>query len=350
MTRRDFTLIFPHIPKTGGTTLFNHFSKALGDDRVFVVGRHNRTRRFFQNRPQFEGASPQDIARLKVIQGHGVGQSHLPWVDAEKTKLIVILRDPVARTKSAYNQQLRRHERQGGSYSTEAFLKKNWDNLMSQALIKSFPDFVSDRSAPLHCQARDVLRCFDYVFTTEGMDRQLPPVLEWLGLPTTIERRRVSETKRALDIDDAELARRNAHDMEIFKACSAPTVSGGETFNPLGFDPEARQAALARVLQTKDTAEQRLDIAYRQLATGLCFDLLAEAAFVRLDDDADNIALPDPAAFRAILEETWAAKSQRLSEAETALSTKKMQRHLKRQVARLGLSQPAGKAEQTSTS
>lgn len=68
-------LIYPHVPKTGGTTLFHHFRTHFGEGRVLTLGPHSRVHRFFNALPQFEEMTEAERSALKVTQGHGVGQN-----------------------------------------------------------------------------------------------------------------------------------------------------------------------------------------------------------------------------------------------------------------------------------
>lgn len=337
MADPNYTLIFPHIPKTGGTTLLYHFSQSLGQDHIFVLGRHNRVRRFFDDQPQFEWAPPADIAKVKVFQGHGVDQGLLPHVDPDRAKLIVVLRDPVGRTKSAFRQQEGRHKRSGDKLSVDAFMGKDWDNTICNVLVRWFPDFIQDSSGTLFDKACDVLRCFDYVLTTEGMDQQLPPLLEHLKIPANIERRRVSTQRQDITFDDDAIRARNQADTALFNACSTPTEFRDGRFNALGFDADARAAAMARVRQVTADAqspEDRAHYAYSELARGLCIELVAEKALAKLDEDGDRVAVPDPQAFRAILENVWAERQGRLSASKRENSRQKLEKYVKRRALR----------------
>jgi len=70
--RENPTIIFPHIPKTGGTTVLYHFRTEFGEDAVETVGPYNAVTRFLDGERQFEEDNRPTYPR--VIQGHGVNE------------------------------------------------------------------------------------------------------------------------------------------------------------------------------------------------------------------------------------------------------------------------------------
>ncbi|MEO1026886.1 MAG: hypothetical protein AAFX07_15170, partial [Pseudomonadota bacterium] len=147
---KDATIIFPHIPKTGGTTVFYHFRTQLDGDSVQVIGPFNGTRRFIEGKRQFEELD--DYTHVKVVQGHGVDENCLIHIPENRSKLFVLLRHPVAHTRSRFTQLSKaRARRKAKPPSAQALPGKS--NLMCHRLVTSFPSFIKNHHAPLHQQA-----------------------------------------------------------------------------------------------------------------------------------------------------------------------------------------------------
>ena len=331
-------LVFPHIPKTGGTTLLYHFRLCFGNSRVLVLGPHGRVRNFFEGRPQFEELTPQQMSEIRLVQGHGVDEETLrPLLKAGKVpKLITVLRNPLPLTRSRFNHRARAVEKRGGGVlHSEGFLKRDKDNVMCRLLTAKFPSFVDEGCEDLGAAGLSVLQKFNYVFVTEQMDQQVKNLMQHLGLPEELERRRVSSSKKDLAISDAELTVRHAEDMQLFGQVNHLIESCGAGYNPVGFQPEAQSHLFSQM-----AAIDKPRPAYDGLVHGLCHELLVEAALVKLEMHGADVPVADPAALGRTLTAQWETLYATLLPAQKELSRSHAEAMRKR------LTRAAGRAAQ----
>lgn len=318
---KPFTLVFPHIPKTGGTTLLYHFRKNFGDNNLLSYGPHNRNVRFFEDQPQLEELDPVKAAQLRVVQGHGVSESVFSLLPDQDIRLLVVLRHPVGLTRSRFNHKKNMLAARGLEVTSESFMAENRDNFMSHLILSKFRSFISKGVKERPDRVRSILSKFDYVYTTEQMEQQLKGLLDTYGIGHELERRRVAEKKTPLEMSDDELAERNALDLEIFNACNK--LVQGERHNPFGFDAEGRKAAEEKVRANAPAPAEILTNAYEELAAALTNDLRAEAALEKLSRGPG--AITDPDQFRAILQARWERLSPKMSDAQRDISARRLE-------------------------
>lgn len=323
-------LIFPHVPKTGGTTLLNHFNEHMGSDAILKSGRANRMRRYLDNQPQKEEGDAASRRNARLIQGHGVDETAIRFADDKPIRLMIVLRHPVSLTRSRFNQRSKAMERRSSRITTQNFMANHGSNFMTRMLIDKFPTFADpDKTTDLD-KALSILKKFDYVLTTESLDATAGGLLEFLDIPTTMERKRVAETKTPLDATDDEIRAINADDLGLFEAVETPSPSPDGRHNPLGFDADGQARAIAAVRASFDIdVKQERMIAYQELAGMLAAELHAEAAIAELEDTGE-VALERPDLFLPILKAAWDDKKPSLSEQALEKSAYRLKRYAMR--------------------
>lgn len=331
----EIRILFPHIPKTGGTSLLYHFRRQLGDDRILILGPHARAQRFLGCQPQFEELTEKELAPIRVIQGHGVDQSAIPVLGAENLRLLVVLRHPLSLTRSRYNHMYNMMAGRQATLSSEEFKQRDPGDVMCRNLVGSFPEFVDPEAGDdLAEQAISVLKGFDYVLTTENMDRQVVPLSRAMGLDPTLERRRVAESRQELEESDDEILARNRNDLKLFGRCNHVLESDGRSHNALGYDPSIAQRAASRLQAPPPGSVERQRACYEALARGLAGSSQLAAALDWIEEDGGPWPRVDnPDLMHEILKQAWADIRPRMSASNIAHServTSKLRRQRKR--------------------
>lgn len=311
----DGTIVFPHIAKTGGTSVSKHFREALPEGAFFVKGPLNRTVRLREGRPQFEALKGEELAQLRVVQGHGADQDVLLSIPPEHAKLMVVLRHPVSRYLSHFrHQDVVARNRGFSGRDDEGFNPRSQTDPLAKKLIKMFPAFVPDPEAPLMDQARAVLSCFDYVVVTENMSQQLKPVFTAMGLPDELGHRRISKTELEADRSASEIVAANQVDMALFEIFAEGEMDAEGRINPMGYDAEAKAAAVARLAGDAGYAKARADRARAELVKGLASKLCLEGALALLATEEGRTRVEEPDLLIRDLEEQWAQMEPTLNE------------------------------------
>lgn len=104
-------IIFPHIPKTGGTTFVNYVSSKLKSDEVLILD-YEKLRigpdsgKIYDYKKvvdkYFLGLTKEEKDKIKFLTGHAVPYGiHKHF--SQSAKYITFLRDPIERTVSLYN-------------------------------------------------------------------------------------------------------------------------------------------------------------------------------------------------------------------------------------------------------
>ncbi len=302
----ELKIVFPHIAKTGGTALLYHFRQNLGEDRIFVYGPHSRCTRFFADQRQLEELEPIEREKCSVVQGHGVTEMTLGLLNDSKFKLMIVLREPVALTRSRFNQRTIGMRRRGSSVEPDTFMQENASNVMTERLLRLFPTFVDPTADADIEKVKSILRKFDYVYTTEKLDIQAARMMTAYDLPPDIEKRRVTGGEKVeLGVTDEEIMSLNEDDQTVFEAFNREVDSDGDNYNALGFDKNGRDTVISNIVSKAPTGTELKEFCYDELAYGLTLDLQAEMALRKIECDPDSVAIVDLSLFEKILLRKW---------------------------------------------
>jgi hypothetical protein len=114
-------IIFPHIPKTGGSALIKHISSKLKSDEVLILD-YNKLQidpdsgKVYDYRKVVDkylsGLSNGEKAKIKFLTGHVVPYGVHEHFD-QPAKYITFLREPIRRTTSLYNYFATQHANEG---------------------------------------------------------------------------------------------------------------------------------------------------------------------------------------------------------------------------------------------
>ena len=109
----DCVIIFPHVPKCAGTTVTRHFQNMLLPIELWQVrvrrdfpfpmslmGRRKNVRLFSR---KFDDQPPTDLDNVKFVSAHVIGRSIEHRFKDKDTRIVTLMRDPVAQVVSQYN-------------------------------------------------------------------------------------------------------------------------------------------------------------------------------------------------------------------------------------------------------
>ena len=259
-------LCFPHIAKTGGTSLNYHFRQYLGKDHIYALGPFARMERFLHRKKQLEELPAPEGRLIKVIQGHGVKFDTMVTLRYLVPDPIVVLRDPVSHFYSRYNHWYNFQLENGGDTSLEAFLGREHaqgNNFITTLLTKQFQPVVDVVGGSIE----ELMRIFKFVFSTQRLNEQAIGLFKTLRIPTTLERRRVAESKVMPDISPNEILDRNPLDAELYEKVQHhhSYSSLSDSFSPFGFKPKILNEMLREMWRSdnEETYSARLTSATR---------------------------------------------------------------------------------------
>jgi len=163
-----------------------------------------------------------------------------------------------------------------------------------------------------------ILSKFDYVFTTENLDKQIPGFLKTYGLPAMSERRRVSSDKLELDLTDEEIIKDNGIDIDIFEAVNK-VLDTPDSHNGLTFDKAGKKAAIKKLSKRPKRNRKATLAIYQHLAKSLCGNLRAEAAIEKMTFGED-VKLNRPKLFKTILQDAFNERLEKMNPRQVKIS------------------------------
>ncbi len=131
-----------HIPKTGGTSLREALSEALGMNRGFIhLGPYGDRTRAEQDLKPLEAYTPGELDRIRVLSGHYLSTRFEKYFPGRDIRRVVLLREPATRILSQYNHAMRNRKRLGlkpidfhAWYEDEALERFDWPGLYGRKL------------------------------------------------------------------------------------------------------------------------------------------------------------------------------------------------------------------------
>lgn len=235
-------IVFLHIPKCGGTTVFQHFKTNIGG------GRSGRIARFDSMQfSKFSTPALDDVQRAQFVSGHfGWRAMEASGADAFR---FTVLRDPFERLVSLYRfSRLKREaesqvfsavfeaakQRSFGDFclSSEPELKSMIDNAMVRAMADDYYPFQRADPARTLRAAVDHIDLLDLVIDLPNLNAALPQLAKITGTQLvnrmSWENRtpseRVSLISRAEFESDDALARVIALDRSLYRYAFSPVA------------------------------------------------------------------------------------------------------------------------------
>lgn len=297
----DTCILGLHIAKIGGTSILYNLSTHVDQDAYFNYGPHSNVARFFKGQPTLGEMEDKKLKKLKFVFGHGVNERLLRALPHKNLALFCVYWDPYEHMLSQYKHRIRMSALKGNSITVETFLERRQNNPASHFLVTHFPTLAGE--GDLRTRSHNVLKHFRFVLSTDNLTQQSVGLFRLAGVPPITAKRRVypeSVEIPGLSRDDVYAA--NAVDYEINQAINAieQDPEQADTWNPIGYDPEALIAARDQIRQKISADDQRkhsfkmVARQVRQLQSVLAAQEYARQSRVTPDLASTLEALPPP--------------------------------------------------------
>jgi hypothetical protein len=184
--------IFAHIPKTGGTTIRQHFEKHLSPYEFVHLANAGNNRLTKKGIPPFAERSEEERQKVRVVLGHQVNAETPKLFPGKTIKRLVFLREPVSWVVSRYNWKMNVRKQDGKDILSFDDWYKDVKQRQSQLvwLIKSYAGSKRfQRMAPQRKLklANEILSNFDVVSLTERINTDCPVIFRHIGVPEEFE-------------------------------------------------------------------------------------------------------------------------------------------------------------------
>lgn len=193
-------IFFNHIPKTGGTSLFELFADAYGPEKCF---RHsNRDGKTGKHSPPIASLSDEQLVGYRFIGGH------IPFSAAGRLKAlgrkvyhVTVLRDPVERIVSDYHFNRERGaadlKAKALEMSLDDYVKFKLADQNSRLVHNGQCWFISD-SREFQQSARNIDEHFLFACTIDQLDQMQFALADFTGRPIAAPKHR-NRAKRSAD-------------------------------------------------------------------------------------------------------------------------------------------------------
>jgi hypothetical protein len=157
-------------------------------------------------------------------------------------EFFITIRHPVPFFHSRYTHESMSHARRLTELPFDAFLKKEKQNHFSWFLVNFFGKLAEFGDEISYRNSVSILRNFKYVFATEHVDAQSPALWNALGVPSGMERIRVSRRTRSLCPSPmTRYLAMHQVDLELYNDIASMRVEDVDqngALNPFGYEPD----------------------------------------------------------------------------------------------------------------
>jgi hypothetical protein len=218
--------VFPHIPKTAGSSVHYHLKTNLVCEREYIhIPIDYSTREELLEELPFTLRDARERSAAKVIFGHGVVRRHAEFVPGKVLREITTLRDPAERMVSHYNFWMNVLEKRGEPLPTfEEWYAGEPRNYQTHWLARNYLQLdveTLSESQVLEAVSR-LLDSFWLVCTLPTFESDIQLLWDALGLPAMSSRQNVTGVThhKRFELDPAlrkRLAEENASDETLYQ-------------------------------------------------------------------------------------------------------------------------------------
>ncbi len=218
--------VFPHIPKTAGSSVHYHLKTNLEYDRAYVhIPIDYTSRQELRERTPFPLRDRRERAHARVLFGHGIIRRHAALVPGKIAREITTLRDPVDRTVSHYNFWMNVLEKRGQKpVPFDVWYAGEPRNYHLHWLARNYLELDPAASEPaaLYERVAAMLEGFWLVCTIPTFEADIQRLFDALQLPPMKGRQNVGGVTHAVRFEaDAALRERleadNALDFKLYR-------------------------------------------------------------------------------------------------------------------------------------
>jgi hypothetical protein len=184
--REEILYVFPHIPKTAGTSVYAHLRNHLELDREFISFPSDGGPYQLSESIPFAMRDIGQRRQARILFGHGVLERHADFVPGRTVRQVTTLRDPADQILSNYNFTMGLNERNGIPLSTfEEWYREQPRNFQAVWLLRNYAqaEMESLSDAELLAKASALLDSFWLVCTIETLAADANRLFSAMGLP-----------------------------------------------------------------------------------------------------------------------------------------------------------------------
>jgi hypothetical protein len=222
----DFVYVFPHIPKTAGSSVHFHLLTHLEYDKSYIhIPIDFSMREELRTGQPFTLRDARERSEARVLFGHGVAKRHAEFVPGRVPRAITTLRDPAERMLSHYNFWMNVLEKQGKPLmSFEDWYAAEPKDYQIRWIAETYLQTNVSRMSPRQISdiASEALDSFWLVCTLPTFESDIQILWDALSVPPLASRQNVSGVTHKLRFEMTDAVRRqvveeNALDVELYQ-------------------------------------------------------------------------------------------------------------------------------------